>query len=404
MRAQSRRKSRALARAARYWLPVGAMTLLSIVSYVDRNVLALLAPTILRDTHLSAQQYGWMISAFSVAYLVGNPIWGATLDRFGLPVGLAASVALWTLASASHALVTTAVGFAAARALLGFGEGATFPGGVRAAVQTLRPSRRARGIAVAYSGGSIGAIVTPPLVTPIALRWGWRGAFVGTGLLGAAWLAIWALTSRDVRLRRRAPRLDAARPRLGDPAIVRFVAAYAFGGLPLGFVLYGAPIHLGRSLGFDQARLGRVLWIPPLGWEVGYLFWAWIVDRASRRSGRVAFESFFGGLATLSLTLAIAGFSRSGGIVLLLMFLAMFASAGFVIISLAEVTRGREAHGAYLAGLGAGAWSGLMALVMPEFGRLFDHGRFDLAYVIAAASPAAGTAAWLLLRRARSAA
>lgn len=398
MRARSGSPIRALSRAARYWVPVGEMTLLSIVSYVDRTVLALLAPTILRETRLSAQDYGFMISAFQAAYLIGNPVWGMALDRFGLRAGLAISVALWTFASVCHAFVATAVGFAAARALLGFGEGATFPGGLRTAVQTLRPGQRARGTALAYSGGSIGAIVTPLLVTPIALRWTWRGAFFVTGLFGAVWLTLWALTSSDGRLRRRARRSPLPRPRLDDASVLRFIAAYAFGGLPLGFILYSAPIHLGRALGFDQARLGHVLWIPPLGWEVGYLFWGWVVDRASRRNAGLTFGPLFAILSILALPLAWAGFSRSGAIVLVLMFLAMFASAGFVIVSLAEVTRGRGSHGAYLAGLGAGAWSALMAIAMPAFGHLFDHGEFGSAYALAALSPITGCVAWRLLR------
>ncbi len=131
-----------------------------------------------------------MISAFSAAYLVGNPVWGRALDRFGLRVGLGVSVALWTIASVSHAFVATAVGFAIARAALGFGEGATFPAGLRASTQTLRMDERGRGVAIAYSGASLGAIATPLVVTPIALRWGWRGAFLFTGALGAMWLML----------------------------------------------------------------------------------------------------------------------------------------------------------------------------------------------------------------------
>src|SRR5580693_7531840 len=103
-------------RAAKWWIPTAAMTLLSLLSYVDRNVLAILSHTILRDEGLSAEQYGWIISAFSVAYLVGNPVWGRVLDRFGVRVGLSLAVAIWTIASASHALATTAVTFAIARA------------------------------------------------------------------------------------------------------------------------------------------------------------------------------------------------------------------------------------------------------------------------------------------------
>ncbi len=194
-------------RAAKWWMPVAAMTLLSLLSYVDRTILAQLSPTILREEGLSAEQYGWIIDAFSVAYLVGSPVWGHVVDRFGLRLGLAVAVALWTVASASHAFASTAATFAIARAALGFGEGATFPAGLRTATQTLRPDQRARGLAIAYGGGSLGAVLTPIVATPIALRWGWRGTFVCTGFFGMAWLALWALVSRDSRLKG-PPRLE----------------------------------------------------------------------------------------------------------------------------------------------------------------------------------------------------
>ncbi len=199
----------------------------------------------------------------------------------GVRIGLIAAVALWTCASVSHAFAATAVTFALARAALGFGEGATFPGGLRTATQTLHPDQRARGVALAYSGGSLGAVLTPLVVTPIALRWGWRGAFLCTGLFGVTWLVVWAFVSRDARLKAPPRAVEIEAPRLADPSVWGFMAAYAFGGLPLGFVLYGAPLYLGRHLGFDQAALGHVLWIPPLGWEVGYFFWGWIIDRTT---------------------------------------------------------------------------------------------------------------------------
>jgi ACS family hexuronate transporter-like MFS transporter len=128
------------------------MMLATLISYADRNTLALLAPTILRETELSAQRYGLIVSAFSIAYVFGNLIWGAVLDRVGVFWSMAGAVALWSAASASHAFASEFLGFAAARCLLGFAEGATFPGAVRTVVQTLPVTSRSRGIAVAYSG------------------------------------------------------------------------------------------------------------------------------------------------------------------------------------------------------------------------------------------------------------
>jgi ACS family hexuronate transporter-like MFS transporter len=370
--------------------------LLSLLSYVDRNVLAILSPTILRDTHISAADYGWIISAFSFAYLVGNPVWGRLLDRFGVRVGVAAAAALWTCASASHALATGVATFALARAVLGFGEGATFPGGLRTATHTLEPESRARGLALAYSGGSLGAIVAPLIVTPVALRWGWRGAFGCTGALGIVWLVLWAAVSRRDELRAPAPDRRTPGPSLRDRSLWGFMAAYALGGLPIGFVIYGAPIHLSTVLGCDQRTLGHVLWLPPLGWEVGYFFWGWVVDRS--RSADL-FARLFGLLALLALPLALTPLSHSLPVVLGLLFFGMFIASGFVVAALSEVTRSHSIeHGAYLAGLGAGSWSGIVALVMPLFGWLFGHGAFGTAYAIATACPVAGWLLWRTLR------
>src|SRR3989475_657492 len=142
------------------WIPTTSMLLVSLISYIDRNTLALLIPTIMKETHLSAEQYGFIVSAFSIAYMISNPLWGSLLDRMGLRIGMLVAVSFWTAASMSHALAAGFLSFAIARTALGFGEGATFPGGLRAVVQTLRPTEQARGIAVAYSGGSLGAIPT----------------------------------------------------------------------------------------------------------------------------------------------------------------------------------------------------------------------------------------------------
>src|SRR5262245_28620008 len=183
------------------WIPAGAMMLVSLISYIDRNTLALLIPTIMREANLSAEQYGFIVSAFSIAYMIGSPLWGGLLDRLGLRLGMMLAVAFWTAASMSHAAAAGFLSFAIARTALGFGEGATFPAGLRAVMQTLPPDRRARGIGLAYSGGSLGAIVTPIVVTPIFAIWGWRPAFLFTGGIGAAWLLLWLVVSRRPEIR-----------------------------------------------------------------------------------------------------------------------------------------------------------------------------------------------------------
>src|SRR5664279_2975251 len=256
----------------RCWLPAVSMLLVSLISYIDRNTLALLAPAILRETGIDGEHYGFIISAFSIAYMLANPLWGRILDRAGLRRGMTAAVACWTGASMAHAFASGFWSLGAARAALGFGEGATFPGGLRAVVQTLPPEQRGRGLAVAYSGGSLGAAITPLIVTPIFLWWGWRAAFWFTGLIGAAWLCQWAFISRRPEVRKRSVAVaGSARPRWTDRSLWAFMCAYALGALPLGFVLYTASLYLTRALGCSQALVGKILWIPPMGWELSLI-------------------------------------------------------------------------------------------------------------------------------------
>lgn len=390
----------------RRWAPALVMMLVSLISYIDRNTLALLAPTILRETHLSAEQYGWIISAFSIAYMLGNPLWGRTIDRIGVRRGMFAAVSLWSAASASHAVASGFLGFGAARTALGFGEGATFPGGLRTAMQTLPPEKRSRGIAVAYSGGSLGAVATPLIVTPVAQWFGWRGAFWFTGMIGALWLAVWAVISRRPELR--AVHSEAAPEAaeqgglsLRDSRAWSFMAIYALGGVPLAFALYVSALYLGRVLGKSQVDIGRVLWIPPLGWEIGYFFWGWITDRfAAHGASLAAMRRLFAILALLTVPLAFTHSLLSFPATLALLFLTMFASGGFIIGSMAYATNVFSARNAGLiAGIGAGSWSALVAVVMPLFGRMFDRQRYELSFMLAALCPALGYLIWLGLSR-----
>ena len=235
------------------------MLLVSLLSYIDRNALAILAPTILHETHLSNEQYGIIIAFFSWAYMLGNPLWGHLLDRMGVRRGMTIAVGLWTVASTAHAWATGFWSFAFARAALGAGEGATFPGGLRTVAQTLSPAKRGRGLAVAYSGGSLGAMIAPLIVTPIALWFGWHGVFLATGFFGAMWLLLWrkvgATVDQNVTFTRESLPFK-------SPALWAYILLYGVGALPLGFILYHSSLYL-HARWLDPCHAGQSPLIPP---------------------------------------------------------------------------------------------------------------------------------------------
>ena len=377
------------------WWPVFAMMLCSLLSYIDRQTLAVLSPIILADTGLTAYQYSQVISAFSIAYMIGNPVWGSILDRVGLRAGMTLAVAIWSAAAGAHAFLAGVIGFGVARFVLGLGEGASFPGGLRTAMESLEPHRQARGIAISYSGGSLGAILTPLIVTPIAAWWGWRAAFLVTAAAGAAWILLWQVTwNSESYACARAPAFT-----LPNPFERRFwslVAAYGICALPLSVVLYLAPLYLNRALGFSQTDLGKVLWIPPLGWEIGYFFWGWFSDRytASNPGPRWLMAT----LALIGLPTVLITRISSAGLVLFLMAWAMFAAGGFVVVSLrAAAQRYPKEQTALIGGIGAGSWSAFVALLLPQLGRLFDAKDYATAFNITALLPVVGVAIWWMV-------
>lgn len=385
--------------------PAVAMLLLSLLSYADRSVLAILSPTILRDLHLSVTQYSWAITAFSLSYMLGNPLWGAWMDRVGLFRAVIVAVALWSLASGAHAWIAGFVGLCVARAVLGFGEGATFPAGLKTVADTLPPQLRSTGLAVAYSGGSLGAAITPLVVVPVAAKYGWRSAFGLSMAAGVAWLVLWVMLR--ARLRPVAaetmpvPVAATARGRLNRDLFASALV-YGLGAAPLAYGLYAAPLYLSRVLHVSQASLGHLLWLPPLGWEAGYLVWGRVVDRRRAR-GLTSPLGFFAAFAAAGIVLPGIAFSAHvphavawtmAGFVA-----AMFLSGGFVVFSLADgLLRQREGSAGFLAGFCISAWALATGILMPLLGRLFDTGHYTASLCGIACVPPLGVALWWLLR------
>lgn len=405
MTAQPQPGTRAL---LRLWAPCLAMTLLSLLSYVDRSVLAILSPTILGDLHLTATQYGYAVSVFSICYMLANPVWGYWIDRRGLFTVILIAVALWSLASASHALMMGLGGLCLARGLLGFGEGATFPAGLSTVALTLPAERRSFGLGLAYSGGSLGAALTPLLITPIGTRYGWRYAFLITGLLGFLWIALWLLLRASGLYHPHHPVIASAPTATGLPLRSRWnrnlfasAAAYGLGAAPLAFGLYAAPLYLSRVLHVGQASLGHLLWIPPAGWEAGYLFWGLLADRRTARHAKrpLAFFIVFslaGFLVTL-LPAAAAG-PWPIGLTMFLFFLQMFLAGGFVVLSLADgITAQPKENAGFLSGIAISAWALVTGLLMPVLGHLFDHNFYTAAFWLVACLPPLGTLLWRAL-------
>ena len=161
------------------------------INYIDRQVLGVLAPYLQPIIGWNEIQYGYIVTSFQAAYAIGLLAAGGVIDRLGSRIGYAISIAIWSLAAMSHALVHTVMGFAATRFALGLGEAGNFPAAIKTVAEWFPRKERALATGIFNSGSNVGAIVAPLAVPWITLRLGWHWAFLFTGFLSATWLIAW---------------------------------------------------------------------------------------------------------------------------------------------------------------------------------------------------------------------
>src|SRR5258705_8712141 len=114
------------------WVICALLFFATTVNYIDRQILSLLKEILDKKIGWTNEQFGWVNSAFQFAYGIGLLGFGWFVDRFGTKIGYAVSIAAWSVAAASHALVGSVGGFIAARACLGLGASGNFPSAVKA--------------------------------------------------------------------------------------------------------------------------------------------------------------------------------------------------------------------------------------------------------------------------------
>ena len=179
-----------LIRSLRWWIG-GILFASTVINYIDRQTLSILAPYLKQDYQWTNVDYANIAIAFRIAYSIGQTVCGRLMDRVGTRRGLTISVMWYSIVSLMTSLANGISSFALFRFLLGAGESANWPGASKAVSEWF--PKRERGLAAAFydSGSSVGGAVAPFLILPVYFRWGWRVAFVIPGMLGFLWLVAW---------------------------------------------------------------------------------------------------------------------------------------------------------------------------------------------------------------------
>lgn len=333
----------------RRWLITLVATLTMAISYLDRQTLAVLAPTVREHLHLSLVQYGWLASAFSFAYLISAPIAGRLVDIAGARRGLLAAVLLWSVVAALHAIVPSFGVLFLLRILLGIAESPSFPGAAQTVHRALPVAQRARGFGILFTGSSLGAAVASPLATNLAARFGWRSAFVGTAIVGLVWVPLWVFVSFEKSARRvlDSPADDGEATMLTDPppalevpvstlallrrpAVIRgLVAIMATAPIAAFAFLWGSQ-YMVSELHMTQLEVGSYLWVPPVLFDVSSLLFGDLASRHAKNAvGRRRTPRLLFGTATaLIVALALLPLTRDGVTTVVLIGVALSGNAG----------------------------------------------------------------------------
>jgi MFS transporter, ACS family, hexuronate transporter len=173
------------------WTICAMLFVATSINYMDRQVIGLLKPTLQQNIGLTEVNYGYIIAAFQLAYAIGLISAGRLVDRLGSRIGYPLFMGVWSLATIAHALAGSAFGFGVARFFLGLGEAGNFPAALKTVANWFPQRERSLATGILNAGTNVGAILAPATVPWITIHYGWRTAFVVTGLLGIPWIVWW---------------------------------------------------------------------------------------------------------------------------------------------------------------------------------------------------------------------
>jgi len=308
----------------------------SALNYVDRQVLALLKPTLSAEFGWSNADFAHLGSAFQLATAFSYLFIGWAVDRFGVRWSYGVGVAVWSIAGMAHAAAASVRDFVIARIALAVGEAVNTPAGLKTAATYIPAERRSVALGIINSAPNVGAILTPLAVPPLALAFGWHAAFLVTGALGFVWLAFWIVSTRTIRP---APGADAAvgARAVGVLDVLRNRGAWAVIGAKAifdqvwWFVLFWTPAFFNQQFHLDQGALGGpiavVFAMAALGaLSSGYLFDGLRTRGLSRLGARKTSLLIF---ALLILPVSLALQAQNPWIAAGIIGLALFAHQGF---------------------------------------------------------------------------
>lgn len=393
----------------RWW--IGTLLLLStIINYMDRQTLSVLAPYLKTEFSWSNSDFALLIIAFRIAYAVIQALAGRLIDRIGTRLGLTLAVLWYSCAAALTSLATGLKSFCLFRFLLGTGEAANWPGATKAVSEWFPRQERGWAVALFDSGSSVGGAIAPFLVLWIYHSFGsWRPVFVLISLLGFVWVVLWRLNyyppqthprispgEREMILRDQQESDSAEVPaRSIRPSVAQLVRVPQTWGVVLGrsltdpvwfFVTDWFAIYL-VSKGFKLEDSLMGFWVPFLSADLGNFFGgglsSWLIKRGWSVGSSRKFVIFICGLGMLGMV--PAAFLSNFTLLVVLFAVSTFSYAAWSTMAIVLPSDLYPTHTVATVSGMSGAGAGIGTVVSTyAIGRIAD--RYSFAPILVGAS------------------
>lgn len=314
------------------WVIVAMVFFAIMLNYVDRQILALLKPTLVAEFNWSDYDYANMVSAFQLSAAFALLGTGWFIDRVGLRIGFALGVAVWSIAGMAHAFASGVAGFIIARVVLGAAESIGTPAAVKSAATYFSQKDRSIALGVVNTAPNVGAIVTPLAIPLLAITLGWKAAFLIAGGLGLVWVAVWfAVRVQPVAVEGEQPAPIAWTTLLLDRKTLALAIAKVLSDQVWFFMLIWLPDLFHRLFGLPQGTLGLPVALVYVFAALGALTGGWLSSRLMAKGWSVdrARKTTLLFYAVLILPVSGVLFVSSPWSAALLLGLGLFAHQGF---------------------------------------------------------------------------
>ncbi len=285
-------------RGLRWWI-IGLVFLATLINFIDRLTISVLAPVITKQLGLSNLQFASITTWFLVAYAASQALSGKLYDRLGTRRGFTLSILVWSSAAMAHAFARGLASLSCFRFVLGLGEAGNWPGAAKIVSEWFPVRQRAFAMGIFNSGVCVGFIVATPLIVWLQSQFGWRTTFLVTGTLGFGWLGLWllfyetperhsAITQEEYSLIAQDRFSSTAVQKMGWLKLLRYRQVWAivlsrFLTDPVWWLyLTWLPLYLSRVRGFSLAQIGFFAWMPYVAADAGSLAGGWASGRLIR--------------------------------------------------------------------------------------------------------------------------